>query len=54
MLVCGYLAVVVLAITMLPGLRYAGSAWTGLILGGVVVVSGWPFHRAAPSPPGTI
>ncbi len=47
-LVCGYLAPVVMAVMMVPALHYPGAAWTGLVLGGVVVAwGGWPFHRAA-------
>lgn len=47
-LVCAYLAVPVLLISMLDALHFPGWPWTALVLGGFVVAwGGWPFHRAA-------
>jgi Cu+-exporting ATPase len=47
-LVCAYLAIPVLLISMVDALHYPGWPWTALVLGGFVVAwGGWPFHRAA-------
>jgi Cu+-exporting ATPase len=47
-LVCAYLALPVLLISMVDAWHYPGWPWTALVLGGFVVGwGGWPFHRAA-------
>jgi P-type Cu+ transporter len=45
---CAPLALVVIALSMVPGLQYDGWQWTALVLAAPVAVWGaWPLHRSA-------